>query len=46
MRQALLAHVNEGATDLGPIVAGAAHSREAFLGTRGSSSSACEQLDA
>ena len=46
MRQALLAHVNEGATDLLPIVAEAVHSREALLAARGRSSSACEQLDA
>jgi formate dehydrogenase subunit delta len=46
MRQALLAHVNEGATDLMPIVAEAVHARAALLGARGSSSSACEQRDA
>lgn len=46
MRQALLAHMNEGAAGLMPIVAEAIRSRAALLGARGRSSSACEPLDA
>lgn len=46
MRQALLAHMSDGAAGLMPIVAEAVRSREALLGARGMSSSACEQLDA
>lgn len=46
MRQALLAHMNEGAAGLTPIVAEAVRSRGALLGARGRSSSACEQPNA